>query len=51
MKALAKDPMEHRNDKTVLATYSGGDLTAARLALVLLSALFLSWRQARRASA
>jgi hypothetical protein len=38
MKALAKDPMEHRNDKTVVATYTGGDLTAGRLALVLLSA-------------
>jgi peptidyl-prolyl cis-trans isomerase D len=38
MKTLAKDPMEHRNDKTVVATYSGGDLTAGRLATVLLSA-------------
>ena len=38
MKVVAKDPMEHRNDKTVVATYSGGDLSAGRLALVLLSA-------------
>jgi peptidyl-prolyl cis-trans isomerase D len=38
MKAIAKDAMGHRNDKTVLATYSGGDLTASRLANVLLSA-------------
>jgi hypothetical protein len=37
-KALAKDPMEHRNDKTVVASYSGGDFTAGRLAMVLLSA-------------
>src|SRR5947208_10328975 len=37
-KALAKDPMEHRNDKTVVATYSGGDFTAGRLASVLLAA-------------
>jgi peptidyl-prolyl cis-trans isomerase D len=37
-KALAKDPMEHRNDKTVVATYSGGDFTAGRLATVLLAA-------------
>ncbi|MEO6525319.1 MAG: peptidylprolyl isomerase [Gemmatimonadaceae bacterium] len=38
MKALAKDPMDARNDKTVVATFSGGDLTVGRLALVLLSA-------------
>jgi hypothetical protein len=38
MKALAKDPLDHRNDKTVVATYSGGDLTAGRLATVLLAA-------------
>ena len=37
-KAVAKDPFSHRNDKTVVATYSGGDLTAGRLALVLLAA-------------
>jgi peptidyl-prolyl cis-trans isomerase D len=38
MKAIAKDPLGHRNDKTVLATYTGGDLTAGRVAAVLLSA-------------
>lgn len=38
MKAVAKDPMGHRNDNTALATYSGGSLTAGRLALVLLAA-------------
>jgi hypothetical protein len=37
MKAIAKDPMGHRNDKNVVASYSGGDLTAGRLALVLLA--------------
>jgi parvulin-like peptidyl-prolyl isomerase len=37
MKEVSKDPMDHRNDKSVLATYSGGDLTAGRLALVLLA--------------
>jgi hypothetical protein len=37
MKAVAKDPLAHRNDKTTVATYSGGDLTAGRLALVLLA--------------
>jgi peptidyl-prolyl cis-trans isomerase D len=37
MKTVAKDPLAHRNDKTTVATYSGGDLTAGRLALVLLS--------------
>ncbi len=37
MKAIAKDPLGHRNDKTVLATYTGGSLTAGRLALVLLA--------------
>jgi PPIC-type PPIASE domain len=38
MKAVAKDPMAHRNDKTSVATYAGGNLTAGRLALVLLAA-------------
>lgn len=38
VKAVAKDPMGHRNDKTALATYTGGTLTAGRLALVLLAA-------------
>ena len=37
MKQVAKDPIDHRNDKTVLASFSGGDLTAGRLALVLLA--------------
>jgi parvulin-like peptidyl-prolyl isomerase len=37
MKAVAKDPMGDRNDKTVVATFNGGQLTAARLASVLLS--------------
>jgi hypothetical protein len=38
VKAVAKDPMEHRNDKTVLATYNGGSYTAGRLANFLLAA-------------
>jgi PPIC-type PPIASE domain len=38
MKAVSKDAMDHRNDKTVVATFSGGDLTAGRLATVLLAA-------------
>jgi parvulin-like peptidyl-prolyl isomerase len=38
VKAVAKDPMAHRNDKTVLATYSGGSYTAGRLAMFLLAA-------------
>jgi peptidyl-prolyl cis-trans isomerase D len=37
MKAVAKDPLGHRKDNTVLATYTGGDLTAGRVAAVLLS--------------
>jgi peptidyl-prolyl cis-trans isomerase D len=37
MKAVAKDPIAHRTDKTVLATYNGGDLTAGRAALVLMA--------------
>jgi len=37
-KALAKDPMAHRNDKTAVATYAGGTLTAGRLAMGLLAA-------------
>jgi hypothetical protein len=37
-KALAKDPMAHRKDNTVLATYTGGSLTAGRLAMGLLAA-------------
>ncbi|MFL5606189.1 MAG: peptidylprolyl isomerase [Gemmatimonadaceae bacterium] len=38
VKAVAKDPMEHRKDKTVLATYNGGSYTAGRLATFLLAA-------------
>jgi hypothetical protein len=38
VKAVAKDPMDHRNDKTVLATYNGGSYTAGRLAMFLLAA-------------
>lgn len=37
-KAVAKDPMAHRNDKAAVATYTGGTLTAGRLATVLLAA-------------
>jgi parvulin-like peptidyl-prolyl isomerase len=37
MKEVAKDPLGHRNDKTELATFNGGALTAGRLALVLLA--------------
>jgi parvulin-like peptidyl-prolyl isomerase len=36
-KAIAKDLMEHRNDKTVLATYNGGELTASKLASFMLA--------------
>ncbi|HUQ45224.1 MAG TPA: peptidylprolyl isomerase [Gemmatimonadaceae bacterium] len=38
MKSVAKDPMAHRNDKTAVASYTGGTLTAGRLAMVLLAA-------------
>lgn len=37
IKALAKDPIAHRNDKDVIATWSGGDFTAGKLANVLMS--------------
>lgn len=37
MKEIAKDPLNMRSSKTVLATYQGGQLTAGRLALVLLA--------------
>jgi parvulin-like peptidyl-prolyl isomerase len=37
MKDVAKDPIDHRKDGKVLATYKGGELTAGRLALVLLA--------------
>src|SRR5829696_3121127 len=36
-KALAKDPIAHRNDKDVIATWSGGDFTAGKLATVLMA--------------
>ena len=36
-KGVAKDPIGHRKDNTVLATYTGGELTAARLAQFMLS--------------
>jgi parvulin-like peptidyl-prolyl isomerase len=38
MKSVAKDPMAHRNDRATVASFSGGDLTAGRLAMVLLAA-------------
>ncbi|CAN5846463.1 hypothetical protein BH11GEM1_BH11GEM1_15000 [soil metagenome] len=37
MKTVAKDPMTSRSNKTVMATYKGGELTAGRIALVLLA--------------
>jgi hypothetical protein len=37
VKVVAKDPLGHRKDKTVLATYTGGELTSARIAQFLLS--------------
>ena len=37
MKEVAKDPIDHRKDGKTLATWSGGNLTAGRLALVLLA--------------
>ncbi len=37
MKEVAKDPVAARASKTVLATYKGGELTAGRIALVLLA--------------
>jgi peptidyl-prolyl cis-trans isomerase D len=38
VKAVAKDPMAHRSDKTVLASYSGGNYSAGKLAMFLLAA-------------
>lgn len=38
VKEMAKDPLDHRNDKKVVATFSAGDLTVGRMALVLLAA-------------
>jgi peptidyl-prolyl cis-trans isomerase D len=37
VKTLAKDPIAHRNDREVLATWSGGDLTAGKLATIMYS--------------
>jgi peptidyl-prolyl cis-trans isomerase D len=37
VKAIAKDPIAHRNDGDVLATWSGGDLTAGKLASIMFS--------------
>ena len=37
MKEIAKDPFAMRTSKTALATYTGGELQAGRLALVLLA--------------
>lgn len=37
MKAVAKDPLGHRSDKAVLATYSGGEITAGRIAMVVMA--------------
>ena len=37
LKEIAKDPIANRANKTVLATYNGGQLVAGRLALVLLA--------------
>ncbi len=36
VRVVAKDPMAHRNDNTVLATYKGGSYTAGKLAMFLL---------------
>jgi hypothetical protein len=36
-KTVAKDPIAHRNDKDVIATSTAGDLTAGKLASVLMS--------------
>ena len=38
VKAVAKDPIAHRGDRTVLATYKGGSYTAGKLAMFLLGA-------------
>jgi peptidyl-prolyl cis-trans isomerase D len=37
VKTIAKDPIAHRNDTDVLATWSGGDLTAGKLASIMFS--------------
>jgi hypothetical protein len=36
-KAIAKDPISHRNDRDVIATWSGGDFTAGKLATVMVA--------------
>jgi hypothetical protein len=36
-KAIAKDPISHRHDSDVIATWSGGDFTAGKLASVIFS--------------
>jgi hypothetical protein len=36
-KTIAKDPIAHRNDKDVIATWSGGNFTAGQLATVLIA--------------
>jgi peptidyl-prolyl cis-trans isomerase D len=36
-KAVAKDPIAHRNDKDVVATWSGGNFTAGGLATILIA--------------
>jgi len=36
-KAIAKDPISHRHDSDVIATWSGGDFTAGQLASVIFS--------------
>ena len=37
VKEVAKDPISNRNSKTVIATYTGGELTAGHLAMTLLA--------------
>nr|MBA3673271.1 peptidylprolyl isomerase [Gemmatimonadaceae bacterium] len=37
VKELAKDPMAHRSDKTVVASYSRGEVTSGRIAQILMA--------------
>lgn len=37
IKEVTKDPLSHRSDKKVIATFSGGELTAGRVAMVLMA--------------
>jgi Parvulin-like peptidyl-prolyl isomerase len=37
VKEVAKDPISNRNNKTVVATFKGGELTAGHLAMILLA--------------